>query len=214
MARIVVSVLIRRLLRAARIVVYRPASTEEEQIGAVYTRGLAELRGADADAFGGKSANLGELLAAGIPVPPGFALSADAYRVFVERGRPRRRDRGGSGPRPPRRRRRAHCCFEGDRRGDALWRRCPMPFASRSRRATGSWRGRRGRPSRPWPCARARSGRTARTLRTPASRRASSGCAASSTSATPCATAGRASSPRRRSAIASRSGRSTRRRWA
>ena len=37
----------------------------------------------DADAFGGKSANLGELLAAGIPVPPGFALSADAYRVFV-----------------------------------------------------------------------------------------------------------------------------------
>ena len=83
MARIVVSVLIRRLLRAARIVVYRPASTEEEQIGAIYTRGLAELRGADADAFGGKSANLGELLAAGIPVPPGFALSADAYRVFV-----------------------------------------------------------------------------------------------------------------------------------
>jgi pyruvate,water dikinase len=38
----------------------------------------------DADAFGGKSANLGELLAAGIPVPPGFALSADAYRAFVE----------------------------------------------------------------------------------------------------------------------------------
>ena len=37
----------------------------------------------DADAFGGKSANLGELLAAGIAVPPGFALSADAYRVFV-----------------------------------------------------------------------------------------------------------------------------------
>ena len=76
--------LIRRLLRAARIVVYRPASTEEEPIAAVYTRGLAELRGADADAFGGKSANLGELLTAGIPVPAGFALSADAYRVFVE----------------------------------------------------------------------------------------------------------------------------------
>jgi pyruvate,water dikinase len=72
------------LLRAARIVVYRPASTEEEPIAAVYTRSLAELRGADADAFGGKSANLGELLGAGIPVPPGFALSADAYRAFVE----------------------------------------------------------------------------------------------------------------------------------
>jgi pyruvate,water dikinase len=34
--------------------------------------------------FGGKSANLGVLLGAGIPVPPGFALSADAYRVFVD----------------------------------------------------------------------------------------------------------------------------------
>ena len=34
--------------------------------------------------FGGKSANLGELLAAGIPVPPGFALSAEAYRAFAE----------------------------------------------------------------------------------------------------------------------------------
>jgi phosphoenolpyruvate synthase/pyruvate phosphate dikinase len=78
MASIVVSLFIRR-------VVYRRASRKEErQIAAVYTRGLAELRGADADAFGGKSANLGELLAAGIPVPPGFALSADAYRVFVE----------------------------------------------------------------------------------------------------------------------------------
>jgi phosphoenolpyruvate synthase/pyruvate phosphate dikinase len=50
----------------------------------VYTRGLAELRQADAEAFGGKSANLGELLAAQIPVPTGFALSADAYRAFVE----------------------------------------------------------------------------------------------------------------------------------
>jgi phosphoenolpyruvate synthase/pyruvate phosphate dikinase len=78
MASIVVSLVIRR-------VVYRRASRKEErQIAAVYTRGLAQLRGVDADAFGGKSANLGELLAAGIPVPPGFALSADAYRVFVE----------------------------------------------------------------------------------------------------------------------------------
>jgi pyruvate, water dikinase len=53
-------------------------------IATLYTQALARLRGADADAFGGKSANLGELLAAGIPVPSGFALSADAYRVFVE----------------------------------------------------------------------------------------------------------------------------------
>ena len=74
----IVSLVIRR-------VVYRRASRKEErQIAAVYTRGLAELRGPDADAFGGKSANLGELVAAGIPVPPGFALSADAYRAFVD----------------------------------------------------------------------------------------------------------------------------------
>ena len=50
---------------------------------AAFIRPLVELRQADADEFGGKSANLGELLAAGIPAPPGFALSADAYRTFV-----------------------------------------------------------------------------------------------------------------------------------
>jgi pyruvate,water dikinase len=53
-------------------------------VSAAYTRPLAELRRADAAEFGGKSANLGELLAAGIPVPPGFAVSAHAFRMFVE----------------------------------------------------------------------------------------------------------------------------------
>src|ERR1700753_1168762 len=43
-----------------------------------HTRGLEELRAADADRFGGKSASLGELLRAGIPVPPGFAISTEA----------------------------------------------------------------------------------------------------------------------------------------
>jgi pyruvate, water dikinase len=52
-------------------------------LGTVYTRPLAELRGADAAEFGGKSANLGELLAGGIPVPAGFAVSAEAFRAFV-----------------------------------------------------------------------------------------------------------------------------------
>ncbi len=49
-----------------------------------YTRPLAELRRADAAEFGGKSANLGELLTAEIPVPPGFAVSASAYSTFVQ----------------------------------------------------------------------------------------------------------------------------------
>ncbi len=43
-----------------------------------HTRGLEELRARDADRFGGKSASLGELLQAGIPVPPGFAISTEA----------------------------------------------------------------------------------------------------------------------------------------
>ena len=50
---------------------------------AAYTRPLAELRRSDASEFGGKSANLGDLLSAGIPVPTGFALGAGAFRAFV-----------------------------------------------------------------------------------------------------------------------------------
>ena len=50
----------------------------------VYSSELRSLRGADRPAFGGKSASLGELSAAEIPVPPGFALSADAYRACVD----------------------------------------------------------------------------------------------------------------------------------
>ena len=47
-------------------------------------RGLTGLSRADEPRFGAKSANLGELLSAGIPVPPGFALSIDAFQVFLE----------------------------------------------------------------------------------------------------------------------------------
>jgi pyruvate,water dikinase len=45
---------------------------------------LADLRRGHGSEFGGKSAALGELIAAGIPVPPGFAVSTSAYRAFVE----------------------------------------------------------------------------------------------------------------------------------
>ncbi len=48
-----------------------------------HIRPLRDLRRADASAFGGKSANLGELLSAGIPVPSGFALAASAFWAFV-----------------------------------------------------------------------------------------------------------------------------------
>jgi len=50
---------------------------------AAYTRPLGALRRSDAAAYGGKSANLGDMLAAGVPVPSGFAVGADAYRAFV-----------------------------------------------------------------------------------------------------------------------------------
>ncbi|MGW0161047.1 phosphoenolpyruvate synthase [Mycobacterium sp. NPDC003323] len=43
-------------------------------------RSLADIRLIDADSVGGKGANLGELIASGLPVPPGFALSCRAYR--------------------------------------------------------------------------------------------------------------------------------------
>jgi pyruvate,water dikinase len=48
-------------------------------------RALAELRHGDAGLFGGKSASIGELIANGIPVPPGFALSTAAYDQFIHR---------------------------------------------------------------------------------------------------------------------------------
>jgi pyruvate, water dikinase len=41
---------------------------------------LSQLRAGDEPEYGGKSAALGELLSAGIPVPPGFALSRHAQR--------------------------------------------------------------------------------------------------------------------------------------
>ena len=46
-------------------------------------RQLAELRAGDTELFGGKSASLGELIAAGINVPPGFAVSTEAFTLFL-----------------------------------------------------------------------------------------------------------------------------------
>lgn len=50
------------------------------------TRPLTALRAADEARFGGKSTSLGELMAAEIPVPPGFALSTSAFHAFLESG--------------------------------------------------------------------------------------------------------------------------------
>jgi pyruvate,water dikinase len=47
--------------------------------GQRYVRWFADLSLADAGTAGGKGANLGELTSAGLPVPPGFVVTADAY---------------------------------------------------------------------------------------------------------------------------------------
>ena len=54
------------------------------QVTPTYTCPLDELRRSDSTEFGGKSAGLGELLSAGLQVPPGFAISARAFAEFIE----------------------------------------------------------------------------------------------------------------------------------
>jgi pyruvate,water dikinase len=53
-------------------------------MSATGTRALAELHRSDEVRFGAKSASLGELIGAGVPVPPGFALSAESYLGAVD----------------------------------------------------------------------------------------------------------------------------------
>lgn len=49
-----------------------------------YIRPFSEITKNDIPSVGGKGANLGELTHAGLPVPPGFCVTADAYRTFIE----------------------------------------------------------------------------------------------------------------------------------
>ena len=44
-----------------------------------YVEDIAELGMADAEEAGGKGANMGEMVAAGLPVPPGFVVLRDSY---------------------------------------------------------------------------------------------------------------------------------------
>lgn len=52
-----------------------------------YIKTLAELNRSDLPIAGGKGANLGALIQAGLPVPPGFCVITSAYRAFVEANR-------------------------------------------------------------------------------------------------------------------------------
>jgi pyruvate,water dikinase len=51
-----------------------------------YVSNVATLRLGDAEEAGGKGANMGELVAAGLPVPPGFVLMRSSYRASMEVG--------------------------------------------------------------------------------------------------------------------------------
>jgi pyruvate,water dikinase len=52
-----------------------------------YIRWFDEIGAADVGLVGGKAANLGEMVATGLPVPPGFCLCAQAYRDFIRAAR-------------------------------------------------------------------------------------------------------------------------------
>ena len=49
-----------------------------------YVRWFDTIRLADAPLVGGKGANLGELTAGGLPVPPGFVVTSEAYHYAVD----------------------------------------------------------------------------------------------------------------------------------
>ena len=49
-----------------------------------FVRWFQDLSRHDVAAAGGKGANLGEMTRAGLPVPPGFVVTVDAYRRFAE----------------------------------------------------------------------------------------------------------------------------------
>ena len=51
-----------------------------------YIRAISTLRITDAEEAGGKGANMGELVAANLPVPPGFVLLRDCYRESMNAG--------------------------------------------------------------------------------------------------------------------------------
>jgi pyruvate,water dikinase len=53
-------------------------------VSAAYISGLDEPACRDPREYGGKAAGLAMLSAAGLPVAPGFAVGATAYRAFLD----------------------------------------------------------------------------------------------------------------------------------
>lgn len=59
-------------------------AVKEAKLKEKYIRWFSELRKEDVKTVGGKAANLGEMSSLKLPVPPGFATTAEAYRYFLE----------------------------------------------------------------------------------------------------------------------------------
>ncbi len=55
-------------------------------VGKTYVRNISSLRISDAEEAGGKGANMGEMVAAKLPVPPGFVMLRDCYRDSMREG--------------------------------------------------------------------------------------------------------------------------------
>jgi hypothetical protein len=154
-----------------------------------YSRSLAELRRDDEARFGGKSAGLGELLAAGIPVPGGFALSTAAFHEFLEQ----------SGLATEIGRRLASLSIDDvssvagacDAIATAIGA-APIPAGVEAQIGGGCTELARAIPRRPSRFARARLARTATLPRSPVSRRRSCGSVAPRKLPVPCAIVGRA----------------------
>jgi pyruvate,water dikinase len=60
------------------------SSTADTPVATRPVAWLSELRQVDVDEAGGKGANLGEIMAAGLPVPDGFVITAPAYLAAME----------------------------------------------------------------------------------------------------------------------------------
>ena len=50
----------------------------------MYIRDFSEIKKDDIPVAGGKGANLGEMTSAGLDIPSGFVITADAYRLFIK----------------------------------------------------------------------------------------------------------------------------------
>ncbi|MEM4270596.1 MAG: phosphoenolpyruvate synthase [Candidatus Pacearchaeota archaeon] len=58
---------------------------KEESFKEKYIHWFSELSKEDVKKVGGKGANLGEMYNAGMPVPPGFVITAESYKYFLEK---------------------------------------------------------------------------------------------------------------------------------